>query len=225
LERDDETLFEGRHEPTGLGPWILLLPVLALVFGVLWARSEARRVSRRPAVAPPASTEGTIAGWFATSDHAGGRIEWRLTPLHGEPRRQRFDTLALRRRLERRNGQPWQLAVEYVPASGATTMPEPLAVADFRVEDAAGVALETLSPRGPGPNGLHDPLRVLLDMSTDQLVPGREAVFFLWGRRPEGNAVLRTSIADLAPLPLRVRDVARSELERSLARLDIAEDQ
>ena len=115
--------------------------------------------------------------------------------------------------------------MDYVPAGGTSAATESLDVETFRVEDAAGVALETLSPLGPGPDGLYDPLRVLLDMGADRLVPGREAVFFLWGRRPEGNAVLRTSIADLAPLPLRGRDVARSDLERSLARLDIAEDQ
>ena len=80
----DPSQMESRHRdlPRGPGPIILLLPVLSLAFGVLWAK-KASTPWGGPRPRPPVLSEVTERdAWVGEAEHASGRLIARLVPIH-----------------------------------------------------------------------------------------------------------------------------------------------
>lgn len=200
-------------------PWIWLLPVLALALvGLFWL--ERGRVSRPNAPPTVASPDETVAGFAARAALEPGALRVRLVPLHPDAERQRFDRLALARRLSLAAGEPWRLSLELDDAAAAAEID----LARLAVLDRDGLALAPLAAVEPSAQGPSDPLRTLLTVGRERLAPGRTLDVVLWGRAPgDGVRLLGLHAAESEGLPLERALHRRAELEAPLARLERAD--
>ena len=203
--------------PRGPGPVVLVLPMLALALGILWAR-HGRSPNGGPRPDPPApEREGAVAGWVGEALPApGARLEARLVPLHGDPVRQSFDRDVLAGRLGLAAGRPWQLELRYTAPDGVVAPALPLPAA--RLCDAAGACLVPAVPSVPAPSEgeCADPLLTLL-APPPALAPGERVTVVLWGEPPGEGARL---VLDSIEVPLRPSKVPQEALPRTLARLE-----
>ena len=221
----------------GPGPIVLVLPICALILGILWLRHW-RSLPRGERAQPPAAqSESEVQGWAGSRvSPEGVHFAARLTPLHPDRVRQDFDRQALIRRLDLDGGDgdgegdggsgrqsgPWRLVLAARrAASGEGALPEH-DLAELRVVDDAGVVQRPIQRPGPPPKGaVADPLVALLAPPQRPLECGQEVTFVLWGPRP-GRGVHLEGLG--APLPLNEQRVPLSDLVRSLARLDRAQE-
>ncbi|MCK6444935.1 MAG: hypothetical protein L6Q99_00945 [Planctomycetes bacterium] len=99
-------------------PWFWLVPTLACALGGLyWLEGERTPVGHvLPTVASP---DEDVAGFAARVDVGRGAVRVRLTPLHPDATRQRFDASALARRLALDAGEPWRLTLAFDAAPSA----------------------------------------------------------------------------------------------------------
>ena len=198
------------------GPIVLVLPLAALVAGVLWLRhGQGAGTGARP-TPPEADVAQLVEGWIGElALDPGARLEARLVPLHGDAERQAFDRDALAGRLGRTDGQPWQLELRY-PGSPESDVSLPLA--GLLVRDAAGACLApgVEAAPAPGEDAAADPLRSLLAPPV-ALAPGTGLTIVLWGRAPGEAPRLVLGAHEVA---LRAERVASDSIPRTLARLE-----
>jgi hypothetical protein len=194
--------------------------VLSLVLGVLYVRERAR--SHVPSPPPLASDPNQLIAGFAGSipGHAGATLEVRLSRLHADSDRQRYDADALRARLGLPVGEPWRLAIAWrgpresppevplaplengaaEPTSDATAGPAEIPlVQDPQEEWGLGLGSLWIEDEGgvamraipPDPDSPPDPLRTLLAPPEPALRPNQAVDLVLWGRAPKNLARLR----------------------------------
>ncbi|MCP3920068.1 MAG: hypothetical protein GY711_31465 [bacterium] len=217
------------RERSGVGPIVLVLPLCTAILAILWSRHWRPHQGGEPPL-PPEIHEGEVPGWRATRMFAGGAtLLVGLAPLHEDERRQAQDRRALGERFERSEGEPYRLRIVLrASESGASAVQPPeqavdLDLGDLRVVDTTGLALEPVVSRARAPrDGLNDPLATLLAPPFQSLGEGEEVSVVLWGRPPTDSAQLE-GLGD--PLRLATRPFTRSELSRSLARLERGEDE
>ena len=194
---------------------------------LLWMRAE-RTVADREPRAPVFDTDPDVAGWSGEIElESGERLVARLTRLHAQPELQRFDALALRRRLDLAEGEPWRVDLRLFAsranaqnADASSASASALALRSVRVRDADGQAQHELADTSFPDRSLIDPLTVLLAPPASDLHPGEAVTLFLWGREPRGDVAIEgLTQATIALSPSKIR---RSEVESSLARLDRA---
>ena len=218
-----------RHGTTAAGPVVLIVPLLALVLGVLWAR-HGRRSAPGPRPAPPPATPLTVAGWTGAAPLGEGRIEARLFPLQGEAARAALDRerlgALLGRDLGPDSGGPWRLELTHLAAADSLALdPGPgldltaVSVVAVSVVDGAGARLEPAAPTPDGAGPVH-PLLPLLSPPREPLAPGRTVVVVLWGSDPgEGARVEGLGV----PLTLVPSATPATDLDAALARVDRGE--
>ena len=213
----DPSQMESRHRdvPRGPGPIVLLLPVLSLAFGVLWAK-KASTPWGGPRPRPPVLSEVTERdAWVGEAEHASGRLIARLVPIHESSPRLIFERDALASRLALGPGRPWRLELEL---HGQETGGDPLELAGLPVVHSAGrLELAVFEHVEPGPAEVADPLRTLLAPPPGGLAPGHELPLVLWGPVPEGQVKL---LVDGLELELGERRVPVEVVSETLARLD-----
>lgn len=166
------------------GPLLLLFPLLAFAIGV------ARLQQRRPAAAgyPTAPSQGLSQAAEAWVGRRDATLSATLTRLHADEARQRFETAALRRRLDLGPGEPWRLELRYDPPGGSEATR--LTLDELGVSDAEGLQLLALSAPPPPPRGgVADPVAVWFGQPAT-LDPARTATILLWGEEPGSNALL-----------------------------------
>lgn len=198
------------------GPILLVLPLAALVAGVLWLRHGRGAVEGERPAPPEVEAAGLVEGWVGELPlGAGARLVARLVPLHGEAERQEFDREALAARLGRSDGEPWQLELRY---SGTPERDASLLLPGLSVKDRAGVLLAPVVEAAPAPgdDAPADPLRSLLAPPAE-LAPGTGLTIVLWGRPPGEGARL---LLGLHEVDLRAERMASDSIPRTLARLE-----
>lgn len=199
---------------------VLLLPLLTLVLGVLWARHWRGGERGGLPVPPVAELPADVSGWSGALREPA--VEAHLVPLHEDPLRQAFDRDVLARRLGLGEGQPWQLVLRYHAVEGGGGGPIDLGA--LGVLDSEGAALmPPAAARAPGTQSPADPLAVLLAPPATPMLPGSGISIVLWGPVPSGDArLVGLSAADgeLPPLELRAQPVPSDVLPRTLARLE-----
>lgn len=207
-----------RRPSTRRSVWLWLVPsVLVAVLALL--ALERRASPSRHSAPTVASPDESIPGFGARVEWNGATLRIRLSPLHPDVEHERFDALALRRRLARADGEPWRatLALDSDPARSTDAR---LELGALRVVDDGGEALTTLPPPELRADEAADPLRTLFAAPTGSLTPGSSIEIVMWGREPHGTARLEglagESIA-LAPSSFR-----RADLELPIARLELA---
>jgi hypothetical protein len=205
----------------GLGPVVLLLPLIAVVAGLMWEPGGGGRGEGPRPVPPKSERDLEVPGWVGETEIVpGARLAARLVPLHTADARQRFDRDALAAKLGLGEGQPWQLVLTYRgPLAGSQGPSAPVLDLDrlaVRGDGAAGLDLAVpVAPR-VDPDGLADPLLALLAPPA-QLSPGRQVTLVLWGPPPIGSPRLVLGSAEFS---LRAATVPAQGLPRSLARLE-----
>jgi len=219
----DTLRHDHRPEPPRIGPGVLLVPLLVLALALVYSRNRFGAPQGDHARPPTQEIEDGVPGWAGSVDASEGRLIARLAPLHSDPVRQRFDTLALGRRFGRDQGAPWRLVLSL---TGQTRAGSPgLDLDDIVVVDVDGLALEpVLEPVWPNQVGVLDPVSVLFAPPPGQLFPGEEISLVLWGRIPEEGARV-SGLGDNGGVPLHAERVPREGFSRSLARLDRARDE
>ncbi len=208
-----------------MAPAALLSPLLALL--VLVRCADLHR-PLLPSTSTPEVTDPRrrIAGWGALlGARDGSQLEFRLGPLHGDPKRQQFETAALSRRFQLEGGQPMLLIARWIPAepapdgdlSAAARERPPeragprgvrhgealsapgaaIELGPIEVNDAAGRALSAL-PETASLSGAGnvDPLVTLLRPPQSSLGVGEETQWLLWGRAPQGEATVLGLLPD-----------------------------
>ncbi|MBI5433844.1 MAG: hypothetical protein HZA52_13515 [Planctomycetes bacterium] len=216
------------------------MPLLGFALAALyWLERERTPLANRPPTI--ASPDEGVAGFSARANLAEGVLRVRLVPLHPDAERQRFDSLALARRLGLAAGEPWRLTLTLDDASA----PLELDTARLVVRDRSGDALVPLGCVVAGDarpdSRLHDrptdrpsdPLRALVGAGLESLAPARSLDVVLWGRAPTNEPRLagftasggtaRTAGAEARDDFALERAVhRRAELETPLARLELA---
>lgn len=213
----DPSQMESRHRdvPRGPGPIVLLLPVLSLAFGVLWAK-KASSPWGGPRPRPPVLSEVTERdAWVGEAEYGSGRLLARLVPIHGSSPRLVFERDALASRLALGPGRPWRLELEL---HGEEAGVDPLELGGVSVVHAVGrLELAVSEQVEPAPGEVADPLRTLLAPPPGGLAPGHELPLVLWGPVPEGPVKL---LVGGLVLELGERQVPADVVGETLARLD-----
>lgn len=226
---------EEREDERRVGPLVLLLPLLSLVLGLLWARRWHELPSGERALPPVRVAADVVGGWAGGADvPGGGKVSARLAPLHPDPTRQQFDARALSRRLDLTpHGQPWALTLTYlrtrtVPgrdtgvAGASVGGPPSLDLSGVVVECDGGARLlplvGALSP--PASEDVADPLQVLMAPPARSLHPGEEVRLVLWGDAPGPVASVEGLLETGNAIELGVRSFDPTELRGALARFD-----
>jgi len=178
----------GGARPPAHGALLLVIPLLTVMLGALWARhGKSYPAGRRPTPPPAAAASSGVGGWAGTATlPGGGRLVARLAPLHADPARQAFDAAALARELGLGEGAPWRLVLALHPdpaGTGGRTVTG-VSLADVRIADDEGPALRSLAAPVPSPSGVVDPVAAVMAPPTEPLESGREVSLFLWGRPP-----------------------------------------
>lgn len=212
----------GRARPATHGPLLLVIPLLSVMLGILWARHwKPYPAGRRPEPPPVVEASG-VRGWAGTATlPGGGRLVARLVPLHSDPARQAFDAAALAHRLGLGDGAPWRLvlALRPEPAGAGERSLASIPLASVRISDDQGQALRSLAAPVPSPSGVVDPVAVVVAPPTDALEPGKEVSLVLWGRPPGATAHARGLPAGVE-LVLHRETRLSDALDGALARLD-----
>ena len=197
-----------RPDPEGIGPLIMILPLLGLGIGFLLARARGPAEGGETPQAPTAQV-AEESGWMVhrtLSD--GSQLVAQLLPMHASASRETFDSRILQGRLGLAEGMPWQLWMERtgLPSGGVESTPEvECSLEDLWVEFERGVSLHPLLPP-PITKPRVDPLANLLTRSPGRLSPGTAGRLLLWGPAPEGSGVLH-GLGQ--PLPLAQDTVRR----------------
>ncbi len=197
----------------------LLLPVFAFAV-TLWILSSGGRGERGTPTPPPGGTGVEVIGLAGTllGEH-GARVEVRLSPLHADPERQRFDAEELREHFGIEHGEPWRLEIAYVgdPARDAADQPV-LDLSRIEVRDADGRAMTGVLDAARVEGLAGDPLAVLLRRSRATLAAGESTQRVLWGEVP-GERARVTGLFGAEDAPLFPRTDAATELALSPASL------
>jgi len=198
----------------------LLFALVALSCAAAWMFAWRARntIGERP-VAPvrlEISSVPAASGERVLAD--GRRVSVRVTRLHTENARQRFDAEALRARFSLPEGEPFQCLVELHSGPEGAAGTGAFDLRDVVVADERGVALVPF----PGmvealPGLLVDPLAALVAPPNAPLPPEHRIGFVMWGRPPESSARFETCCE--RPVELRAADVSSRELSTSLARI------
>ncbi|MCE9593963.1 MAG: hypothetical protein K8S98_07215 [Planctomycetes bacterium] len=197
-------------------PWVWLVPTLGLALAALyWLERERKPFSSDPPTI--ASPDEAIPGFAARVELAHGALRVRLAPLHPDVVRQHFDALALARRLELGEGEPWRLTCSLDDADAPFDLDAPALI----VRDREGIALEAIPLGASRDAAPSDPLRTLVAARSASLAPGESVDLVLWGRAPKADARLE-GLGALGALPLEGTAYRRADLEVPLARLDVA---
>jgi len=217
------------RRPRRVGPVVMLVPVLLMLFMVLVLMDRTPDPGPRPEP-PHAGEHLDVAGWSGELEAPlGERLTASLTGLHSEPSRQTFDKRALRARLGLAAGEPWLLTLRYLLPPRESSPEElveaspGLSVADLFVADADGTALVPIAAPDMDAGDIADPLRTLLAPTSGKIFPGQTVHVFLWGREPRGDAELRGIPSPVAggveaTIALHTKTVRRAD--GSLALLD-----
>lgn len=179
-----------------------------------------------------------VAGWIALRHRADGELSlprgemghapavsgftgaadgwsYRLAPMHADPRRQDFETAALRARFGRASGAPFRLEIHAAEDAPRARID----LATCRIVDAQGTAqdvlqrAEELARDRAAPL---DPVRALFAARPAELAPGDSARVVLWGRVPAG--VVRLEVDGRVPVVLAPAEWTADPMEDVLAR-------
>ncbi len=215
--------YRHREQPQSIGVGVLLVPLLVMALVLKFSMNQFGVPYGDRAQPPPAQGEARVPGFGGALDTSAGRLLVRLAPLHSDPVRQRFDTLALGERFGRTEGEPWRLVLNLVGRPDADV--EGMTLDDIVVVDDDGLALEpVLEPVWPREDGALDPVAVLFAPPPGRLFPGEEISFVLWGRKPGARATV-DGVGGADKIDLREASVPHEEFLRSLARLDRERDE
>jgi hypothetical protein len=181
----DDPEIRPADSPGPLSGWpaagLMLLPLISMGIGVAYLGGAARSLGDAPDEPPP--RDGlTVDAWLGSRQLPdGGVLMASLTRLHGDPVVQLCDSEQLSSRLGLDSGEPWKLELCWEaadPNAGALRCEAPL------VRDSAGASLVAFpAPQAPGPQGVLDPLRVLL-AAPRVLDAGEIDSVILWGEEP-----------------------------------------
>lgn len=200
-------LSRGRAAAAFVWPCALLVGAAVLGFAALRPRASLSVAvpvlgAKEPVEAP---------GLEARLAERGLRV--RVAPFHADPRRQVFETQALRARFGRREGEPYR--VELLLDEDAAPMHVDLGA--LAIADARGAALEPLVRVDASKSIAPDPVRTLLEAGPLELAPGASTTCVFWGRAPSDGA--RITGLDAAPLALTATRWATAPLDDVLARV------
>lgn len=214
-----------RSRPVPRSEWsaslltFLLLPVFAFAV-TLWILSSGDRGDRGTPTPPPRGTGVEVIGLAGTlvGEH-GARVEVRLSPLHADADRQRFDAEELREHFGIERGEPWRLEIVYVgdPARAVDEQPV-LDLSRLEVHDAEGRALSGVVDAARIDDLAGDPLAVLLRRARTRLVAGESTQRVLWGEAP-GDGARVTGLFGAGDAPLFPRPDAATDLALTPASL------
>jgi len=87
--------YRHREQPQSIGVGVLLVPLLVMALVLKFSMNQFGVPYGDRAQPPPAQGEARVPGFGGALDTSAGRLLVRLAPLHSDPVRQRFDTLAL----------------------------------------------------------------------------------------------------------------------------------
>jgi hypothetical protein len=221
-------------------PALVLLPVLLVLVGLFALKHGARRPRGEHARPPQVETRAEIPGWSASVPHPlGGRLDLKLSPLHVDGARQRFEAVTLERRFGREAGEAWGVNLRWEsdpqgpgagtatgqesgagPAtaqeSGAGPAPGPgLPLQRLQIADGGGVRLRPLDleSAAPGLDRPADPVAVLFTPPREALAAGEGVSLILWGCAPSGEAFVQDLLEEaivLHPAGLAMEEVTRA---------------
>ncbi|HIF41004.1 MAG TPA: hypothetical protein EYQ74_07890 [Planctomycetes bacterium] len=170
------------QDPSGVGPSVLLIPVLVGMLGIFWARSRNEGPFGERPVAPQEGTVELVNLWTGGLEFPGGRLVAELGALHLDPARQEQDARILESLFDLPEGQPWRLRVRLEAEDQAVLDPAELQV----VSDGSAC----LAPLRPIPSSAGHPLLPLLAASPRSLGGPSPTDVILWGQEPGATALL-----------------------------------
>lgn len=200
-----------------------MVPIVAFaVTGMFLKHRDSERGGTPPA--PPAENSLQVSGLtgILVGEH-GARLEVRLSPLHADPERQRFDQNKLSRKFQLGSGEPWRLELRYHadPALPEAEQPR-LDLEQLSIVNAAGQAFANIPSPTVAAGTLRDPLTELLSRGPTSIAAGHSSQHIVWGPVPAAglrvSGLFRQSVESprlglFAPLN------AESEIELEVAEL------